>query len=701
VVIEFVREMRFSARDLARTPVSTVMLILTIALGIASNASVDGFVRGLAMQEPLTPESAEGIARIGRLLRVAATAVFIIACANVASFLLARASARARETAVRVAIGAGRTELVRQVLADSLLISILGAMAGVIVAFWIGQIVPSFLFDEDAQKMIFAADVRGVGLIALACSAIMLACGLLPIIETRHDDPGAIIQRESSGPSRASIRLGAGLVIVQMTACTLLMISAGLLLGGFRSALHTSTARRLSSPVVVSLDAVQTSSKAVEKTSGLDYLAKSASAAREVAGATAIAWAASVPGNRPVTQSYAIETPNLPLRELSFLSTPFTTRTLESLIMPPLEGRLFGTLDAGPCGGVVITREAARELRVEPVVGRSIEQPSGEWAEIVGVVAARDDPASRVYHYMPDAERPYPAPKIERYRSAAAPAQTSVFDTNVVSPNYFQFMGMPALAGRLFDDTLDACRVAVVNRQAADLFVGGDAVGGAIIDRLGRRTRVVGVVGSTLLRAAQRAVQPMVYFPHEQDFQPRMTMIMETGGVDRSTLQRLHRRIALIPGGREERIIVKTLDEHLSRTALAPERIATVLVGASATIALLLAMLGLYGIMSDAARRRRREFALRIALGAGGNHVVGQVISEGMRLVVVGSVSGMIGSLAVAQWVASVTATDEAISPWIWIAAPLTLGLAVIIAAVLPARRALESDPLMIMKDHQ
>jgi hypothetical protein len=696
-----IRELRQAARALARTPVWTLVLILTIALGIASNASVDGFVRGLAMQAPLTPEGAEGIARIGRLLRVAAIAVFVIACANVASFLLARASARSRETAVRVAIGAGRKQLVRQVLADSLLISIVGATTGAILAFWLGQIVPSFLFDEDAQQMIFVADARGVGLIALACSAITLACGLLPILETRHDDPGAIIQRESSGPSRASIRLGAGLVIVQMTACTLLVISAGLLLAGLRSALQTSTARRLSSPVVVSLDAMQTSSKAVEKTSGLDYFARSANAAREVAGATSIAWAASVPGNRPVTQSYEIETANLPMQELSFLSTPFTARTLESLIMPPLEGRLFGTLDAGPCGGVVITRDAARALRVEPVVGRSIEKPSGEWAEIVGVVAARDDSAARVYHYMPKAEPPYAAAKYERYRSVAAPAQSSVFDTNIVSQNYFQFMGMPALAGRLFDQTLDACRVAVVNRQAADLFVGGDAVGGAIIDRLGRRTRVIGVVGTTQLRAAQRAVQPMVYFPQEQDFQPRMTMIMETGGVDRPTLERLHRRIALIPGGREERIIVKTLDEHLSRTALAPERIATVLVGASATIALALGMLGLYGIMSDAARRRQREFALRIALGAGGSHVVGQVISEGIRIVIAGTITGLIGSAVVAQWIASVTPTDEPLSPWIWIAAPLTLALAVMIAAVLPARRALASDPLMIMKDQQ
>ncbi len=87
--------------------------------------------------------------------------------------------------------------------------------------------------------------------------------------------------------------------------------------------------------------------------------------------------------------------------------------------------------------------------------------------------------------------------------------------------------------------------MAVVNQEAADLYFNGNAVGAAIIDRLGRRTSVIGVVGSMQLRAAQRAVQPTVYFPIRQDFQPRMTLIAETNGVDAATLRRLHRRIAL------------------------------------------------------------------------------------------------------------------------------------------------------------
>jgi hypothetical protein len=700
VVVDLVREVRVAARALARTPVWTLVLILTIALGIASNASVDGFVRGLAMQEPLTPEGAEGIARIGRLLRVAAIAVFAIACANVASFLLARASARARETAVRVAIGAGRKQLVRQVLADSLLISIAGATAGAILAFWLGQIVPSFLFDEDAQKLIFAADAGGVGLIALACSAITLACGLLPIIDTRHDDPGAIMQRESSGPSRASIRLGAGLVIVQMTACTLLVISAGLLLQGYRSALFTSAGRRLSRAAIATVEALQMSSKAMEATAGATYFEAVARAGTEIAGATRIAWVHNMPGNRPVPRLFEFERSGLPLRTLRFDRAIFTARGVDAVLLPPLQGRMFGTLDSGRCGGVILSAAAASQLGTSKVIGRSIETPDG-WSDVVGVVRLRDDaPRALVFHYAPNADDATPETAIYRVPQVTdAPATT--LDINVVSRNYFDMLGLPIVAGRTFDAARDPCRVAIVNQEAADRYFGGDAVGGAIIDGNGRRTVIVGVVGSAKLRVAQRDVVPMVYFPADQDFVPVMTMIMETDGISEAALRALHRRIELTPGGREKSIKVTTLDRHLSRTAFAYERIATVLVGASATIALVLGMLGLYGIMSDAARRRQREFALRIALGAGGRHVVGQVISEGMRLVIAGTMTGMIGSAVVAQWIATVTPTDEPPSRWIWMAAPLMLALAAMIAGVLPARRALASDPLMIMKDHQ
>ena len=726
------RDVVASARALGRTPTWTALLILTIGLGIAGNVSVDGFVRGLLSQASAAgdADAAAGASRIGGLLRWSAIAVFAIACANVASFLLARASARVRETAVRVAIGAGRRQLARQVAADSVVIAVAGAAAGALLAFWIAQLVPALLFDEDAQKMIFAPSAIGVLMITMLCTAITIACGLLPLVETR-DDPGAIIQRESSGPSRASIRLGGALVVIQVAACTLLVVSTGLLFSGFQSAVQTSAGRRLSHPIVVSMEALQTSSKSVERSSGLQYFDGAIRAIREVTSASSIALAAAVPGNRPSLQTFEFETPDAPRRELSFLATPFTERTLEMLIMPPAAGRLFGTQDAGPCAGVVLTVEAAAmllgrqvlnlsEVRAQAqvttkqlgqttqiaknqhqalTVGRSIETPVG-WADIVGVVDVRGEDVPRVFHYTPGDDAAVAPPAMTLYRSPELTSRTTELDVNVVSPNYFQFMGFPIVGGRGFDDTIDPCRVAIVNQEAADRYFDGHAVGGAIIDRLGRRTSIIGIAGVAKLRAAGRAVPPTVFFPMEQDFLFHMTLIAETPGTNDVALERLHRRLALIPGGREDKIIVTTLDRHLSRTAFASERIATVLVGASAAIALALGMFGLYGSMSEAARRRQREFALRIALGAREGHVVGQVLSEGLRLVVAGTMAGLLGSILVAQSISRITPTDEPLSPWIWIAAPLMLVIAVVIASVLPARRALASDPLMIMKDN-
>jgi len=132
---------------------------------------------------------------------------------------------------------------------------------------------------------------------------------------------------------------------------------------------------------------------------------------------------------------------------------------------------------------------------------------------------------------------------------------------------------------------------------------------------------------------------------------------------------------------------------------VAPERIATVLVGASAATALALGVLGLYGAMSDATRLRRREFGVRVALGAKGWRLIREVLSEGIRLAAAGAVAGLLGSLLVARWLARVTPNAGRLTVWIWLAAPLALLAAVLVASVLPARQALATDPLTIMRE--
>ena len=115
-------------------------------------------------------------------------------------------------------------------------------------------------------------------------------------------------------------------------------------------------------------------------------------------------------------------------------------------------------------------------------------------------------------------------------------------------------------------------------------------------------------------------------------------------------------------------------------------------------MALALGVLGLYAAMSDATRQRRREFGVRLALGAKGWRLIADVLSEGARLALAGTAAGLVGSLFVARWLSRVTPNAGPLTVWIWLAAPIALLIAVAVASVLPARQALATDPLTIMR---
>jgi ABC-type antimicrobial peptide transport system permease subunit len=270
----------------------------------------------------------------------------------------------------------------------------------------------------------------------------------------------------------------------------------------------------------------------------------------------------------------------------------------------------------------------------------------------------------------------------------------------VVSPGYFDAMGLTPTAGKIFSNfaTTNGCRVGVINQEANELYFGGNGVGAAVIDSAGRRTEIIGVVRSLVLRTAQRRAEPAIYLPMTQDFLPHMTVILQTRNATDATLTAVRKALSGVPGGRGPGD-VRTLEQHLSRVALAPERIATVLVGASAAMALGLGVLGLYGAMSDATRQRRREFGVRLALGAKGWRLIRDVLFEGVRLAAAGTAVGLFGSVFVARWLTRVTPNAGSLTVWIWLAAPATLLIAVAIASVLPARQALATDPLTVMRD--
>jgi ABC-type lipoprotein release transport system permease subunit len=649
----------------------------------------------------VTPEVAHRLGAIGRLLMAATVVVFVVACANVAVFLLSRASGRSQETSVRVALGASRRRLGRQLLADSVLLAAGGTAAGLLLASWTSGIVPALFFVADAGRLVFTPNFAAVAAAAAVCALLMIATALLPLLEVRDDDPARVLRRESGGPSNTMRRLRAGLVVGQMTCCCVLVIAAGLLAEGFRSSLRTAAGDRLGAPMIATL---QYRPDFDRPDLGRTYFRRAEEAMRELHGITHTAWVGSLPGSRPVWYSFRIEPPRIPSRELVMDGVALTPARLETLKLPAVAGRLFGGRDTpASCPAVVVNEEAAREVFDGQALGRVIEDRLGRRAEIVGVVAGRDDrdPVPRrpaIFYYPEQMPQPFDrdGPVSFKLPVPAEPLVTGLLDAAVVSPSYFDAMGFVVVAGRGLPREPTPCRVAVVNQEAAERYFGGNAVDAAVIDELGRRTEIVGVIQSPLLRASQRPVEPTIYLPMSQNYQPRMTLILGTPHGDRALLASVRRQLEAVAGG--TLLEVTTLDDHLGRTAFAAERIATVLVAASAAIAIAIGILGMYGAMADAARQRRREIALRIALGAPGWRIVRGVVVEGLRLAAVGVAVGLALSVIVAWWMGRVAPGASVPAVWIWVAAPAVLVLVVLAAGVMPARRALAIDPLTIMR---
>jgi putative ABC transport system permease protein len=647
------------------------------------------------------PQAAEGLSRVSRMLPAAAVGVFLIACVNVAAFLLSRAFARAHETSVRVALGAGRRQLGLQLLSDSVLISVAGAALGILLAYWTARIIPALFFIEDADYLGFAPDLAAMVGAATACAAITVVCGLLPLFEVRHDDPAAVLRRESGGPSKPMRRLRAGLVVSQMACCCVLVIAAAVLFKGFRTALRTTTGNQLANALLATLDAARGFD---QSDLGTTYFLSAERTAQSLPGVFETAWVSRLPGSRPAWSAFRIEPPHLPVREVSLDVVNFHPETLERIVLPPVAGRMFGGADTKHSCRVGILNQAGAALFESDPIGRSIRDAAGEPVEIIGIVATRGADEQRrrptLYYYAEQTGASTEGIDRDTFRVPVLPEHTvGVLDANVVSPGYFDVLHATVMAGDRFTaESRPRCRVAVLNQEAAELYFGGDAVGGAIVDGFGRRTEIIGVIESTLLRTGQRPPEPAVYLPLAQDFLPRMTLIANTARVTGDLVATAQRQLEAIAGARRPPVVT-TLDAHLSRTALAPERISTLLVGAAAAIALTLGALGLYGAMADSARHRRREIAVRLALGAQRWRVIGHVLSEGLRLAGSGMAAGMVAAVLVTRWLAGIAPSTGGVTAWVWLAAPLALIAAVAIASVLPARRAVNVDPVTIMRE--
>ncbi len=642
------------------------------------------------------PRMVQGLSRIGTLLNWASGAVFFIACINVASFLLGRALRRSHETSLRIALGATRAKLMGELLSDSIVISLAGGALGILLAVWTARVIPALLFEEDAERLVFAPHLLSIVTASILSVSITVACGMMPVFATVTDRPWTILQRESGLPSKTMERLRAGLVVGQITTCCVLVVCTAFLLEGLHSALETNAGHRLGDPILAT----------VQAQADLNYFNEVERRAKSAAtNLSPLAWTDLPPGNRPTWSSFRVQPPSLQLREVEMDIEWLTPGSLELFDKLPIAGRMFGLRDQTRVA--VIDEEASAELFGRETVGVVIQDPAGVPIEIIGVIkrgpkyALQQKRPTIYYGYIDHSDAPNPI-RHARFRAPLSLLTDIQLSANVVSPTYFSALDLPLIAGQGFTEhhVPGQGRVGVINQEAADLYFSGGPLGVGIIDDRGVRTEIVGVVGSKVFGTFQQHAEPTIYFPMWQERPPRMTLIIKSSKRNGRLLADLRRRIESVPAHDPAPAVIKTLDTQLAQSAFAPLRITTLIGGASASSGLILSILGLFCAQNDSERQRLRELALRLALGAQRWRIVFKVLKDAGRLVLLGTVIGSFVSLALLRLLIADAVSITSPPFWLWMIAPLLPAVAVMIASVIPASRASKVDPLTIMSDN-
>jgi putative ABC transport system permease protein len=286
------------------------------------------------------------------------------------------------------------------------------------------------------------------------------------------------------------------------------------------------------------------------------------------------------------------------------------------------------------------------------------------------------------------------------FQVAVAPGLTETIevDVNVASGDYFNTMRIAVVEGRSFtaQDGALAKPVIVVNDILARRYFGSSAVGRQLTDEEGAVYEVVGVVRTGKYRTFQEAPEPMVYFPITQRRAGWLHLVVRTGGEADPLLPVIKERLLSIDSGVDIRWMM-TFDEHLAQ-ALTLDRLTTTVVGVCGLGALVMATIGVYGVIGDGVRRRTPEIGLRVALGANTLQVVRLVFSEGLHLTMAGALSGVCAALILARIVRAFVHGLPPVDTVSLAIAPVALLLVVIGAAALPTRRALRISPTIALR---
>jgi putative ABC transport system permease protein len=528
--------------------------------------------------------------------------VLLIACANVANLLLARATTRGREMAVRVALGASRARIVRQQLSESLLLAAAGGVLGTLLAFWGIAAVRTILPAEQALLNPGWTRMQlSVGVLAFTAAvsvATALIVGLVPALLASGADPQQALSENgrSVSPSRGRNRLRGLLVTAEMALALTTIAGTIVTVRGF------------------------------------------ASLARET------------PGYR-VDHALTMQ-----------LTAPYA--------------RYATTADA--------------EAMYDRVIAAVRAEPGAENAAITTFLP----PDWVDYHARIFLER-------ERRPTRSDPARTPRWQ--MVTPGYFGTMGIPLVSGRSFtahDDSTSGAVIVVSESMARAYWPGqsplGKRIGCACNDTT--MSTVVGVVGDVHFNPnVGPGTGPTYYVPVAQAHPWRtMSLVIRTRDDPAAMTPRIERAIASVaptvaPGS------VFTLD-HVHRTSLSPQHLTSEMMGAFAIVALLLAAIGIHGVMSYTVAQRTHEIGVRTALGAQSADILGGVLGGAMRFVMLGIAIGIIGAMLMTHTLAHLLTQLSPNDPVAFGAAVVVLASAALAGSYLPARQAMRVDPAIALR---
>jgi predicted permease len=520
--------------------------------------------------------------------------VLLIACANVGNLLLVRSFVRRHEMSVRLAIGASRVRLVRQLITEGLVLAAIGTAAGLIVAYWCRHALVLLLPKGLASEMYLPGemDARVMAMAAGVCLLVTLIVGIIPAFPTRRLDLAGPLKAESTGVvgARGRAWMRSGLVVFQVSLSFLLLVGAALLL------------------------------KSLEKIRNID----------------------------PGFTTTRVVTTGVPL-----VAAGYDVPRAELF-----QYELIDRLSALP--GV----ESAAFARVTPL----------------GFATYSSTPIA-VDGYKPS---PDEQPEVEY---------------NQVGPGYLATVGIPILSGREFARTDDenAPLVAIVNRTMMMRYWGGQDPIGSRLQVNKRWARVVGVVADSKYESLRETPRPFFYVPLRQDFAQEPDLYIRTTQSLASLRAALAREVhALDPNLALYEMI--TLQEQVNRST-SPQLVAVTLISILGAIALLLAAIGLYGVLSYVVAQSTRELGLRMALGAQSTNLLRLVISRGLKLVVGGVLFGAAAGLALTRLLGNFLYKVSPQDPAVFASAFVVMVSIGVTACLVPAWRASRTDPARVLRD--